>query len=293
MKAANSWYASYPWYAFLFVVGGIAMVAAENMLFVKATAQQPPAATPAPTPAPPTRVQYDGKVIVEQRADGTLVQRTVDGKILQTFQGPQSAAAAKVHVPYTVAVSADPETTKLMQEEMLASQEAQKLVGELRAADSDGDKEKIKAQLREKLVAIFDMQQNRRAREVAKIEERLARLKETMNKRDTSKDTIIDRRLEVLSGGVDELGWEESFPLTGPNANRPPSFNPYGQPAYGAPIGLPGPAILPGTLPPPVPRLPAPVDTPPATPAVPAAVEPAPAPKNAPSPFVPRTTTGL
>ncbi len=254
MKTSN-W-----WYVFFFLLGGIAMVAAQNMLFVKATAQQPPAVV---RPTPP--LTAESRVIVEQRPDGTVVHRTVEGKILQTFDQP--AGAGNTLVPmvsadgrryYTVGVPADPEAAKLMQEEAQVSQEAQTLVANLRAAGSDGDKVKIKTQLREKLVAIFDMQQNRRAAEVAKIEERLARLKDTMKKRDTAKDSIVDRRLDVLTGGVDELGWEETFPLGGPNAARGypvPSFQPYGVPTVEPRAELPAPMPRPNTPAVPVPGL--------------------------------------
>ena len=43
-----------------------------------------------------------------------------------------------------------------------------------------------------------------------------------LKKRDAAKDSIVDRRLETLTGGVDELGWEDSL------ANP---ANPYGLPS--------------------------------------------------------------
>ena len=246
---------------------------------------------------PPTR----GKVqnfVIEERPDGTVVHRTADGKIEQIQPGPGVRYAVPVKAPdggtvlmYGYGQAPDAETAKIMQEEAAATQQAKELMAEHQKAESDADKEKVKLQLREKLAVIFDMQQHRRAREVAKIEERLGKLKETMKKRDAAKDAIIDRRLDTLTGGVDELGWEETFPLGGPNA-----ANQYGTPNYPAgplpdPVPVPAtrgefsfppavipapsaapPAGLPG-LPPPVPTAPRTV---PATPALPPAAPAAP-----------------
>ena len=270
------------WYAFFFLLGGIAMVAAQNMLFVKATAQ-PPAAVP--LAQQPAGINVDSRGVNELRADGTIVQRTVDGRVLQMVPSNPGAGQAGVvaypmtsgegHSYYVASSFPDPETAKLMSEEMQATQAAQKVLAELRSADSEGDKEKIKAQLREKLLAIFELQQKRRAAEVTKIEQRLAKLKDTMKKREGSKEAIVDRRLDLLTGGVDELGWEETFPLGGPNAaNRTPNFFPYGVPAppvEASPGGLPiGPPTTSVPRPANVPALPAPSFAPPATPAAPA-----------------------
>lgn len=316
---------SYSWYVFFFVLGGIAMVAAQNMLFVKAAAQPPADETRAVNPAAPNirgaasfaEPEADATTIesrvptvaLEQLPDGTYIQRPVftpDGGTVLFGGGP----------------AGDPETAKLLQEELQATQEAQKLWSDFRAAESDGDKEKVKTQLREKLTTIFDLQQKRRAGEVAKIEQRLAKLKATMSKRDAAKQEIVDRRLDVLTGGIDELGWEDTF--RGPGAQR---FEPIPAARYetpSSPIHSPGPAVFPPsrnpympqptdspatTLPPPTntPATPVPNRAVPALPAAPAdaALEedraaagdldvpalPA-APADAAPPTVPRTTTG-
>jgi hypothetical protein len=290
MKTSN-W-----WLVFFFILGGIGVIAAQNLLFVKATAQQPSVATP----APPTRVQFR----VVQLPDGTYVQKP------ELASDGEAAYSSRGAYP-------NPETAKLMQEEMAAAQETQKLAAGYRAAESDGDKEKFKTALRETLTAIFDLQQKRRAHEIEQIQTRLKKLEETMSKRDSAKKEIVDRRLEVLTGGIDELGWEDTL-RTGPNAatiQRVPGFTPYGPgaqpPLTAPPVKLPAPAnvpALPDVIP--APALPAtPAVEPPAgaTPAttvplgipafrVPSAAPPAtPAtpPGNVPSPIVPRTTTGL
>jgi hypothetical protein len=263
------------WFVFFFVLGGLAMVAAQNMLFVKATAQQP---NEIPAGPPIQANQFDGRVVTELRADGVVVQRTPDGRTWQTQQGNSLVQPGGVAYPFTspsgntlyVTGSApDPETARLMNEELQATQAAHKVIAELRAAESEGDKEKLKTQLRANLVAIFDLQQKRRATEVTKIEERLAKLKDTMKKRESSKEAIVDRRLDVLTGGVDELGWEETFPLGAPNTSRTPNYPRYGPPTLETPpLVVPPPTAPRANVPVlPVPSLPGAAPAPPADPA--------------------------
>ena len=283
---------SYLWYAFLFVLGGIAVLAAQHMLFVKAVAQQPPAATPAP---PVSRVQFDGKVIVEQRADGTVVHRTPDGKVIQTFTGKVAQYGSADGLAFQLPVTVSSEATKLMQEEVAAAQETQKLAAEYRSAESDGDKEKIKTQLREKLTAIFDLQQKRRASEIEQIQTRLKKLEETMSKRDAAKKEIVERRVEVLTGGIDELGWEDTLRY-GPNSatfQRVPNVVPYPAQGTGSPqilpdaVGPPGAGA--GAFPSPLPVLPVPSSIVPTVPGLPG-VAPAPAAAGEPAALPPSTT---
>jgi hypothetical protein len=161
----------------------------------------------------------------------------------------------------------------------------------LSAVDGTSEEQQTerKSQIREKLATIFDLQQQRRTREIAKIEERLGKLKDVLKKRETAKDSIVDRRLETLTGGVDELGWEESLP--GPNYSQP-GFVPTlpitsnvpqagttipGQPLLHEPTALPPPVAVPG---PPGPSAGLPSALPPATPAPPVAPVPAAAPRR-------------
>ena len=99
---------------------------------------------------------------------------------------------------------------RCLTQEQAADQEARGLAASYSDAANDELRGNIKKKLKEKLVAIFAMQQKRRTAEIASIEERLAKLKGISNKRETNKDAIVDRRLEQMTGGVDELGWEES-----------------------------------------------------------------------------------
>lgn len=214
---------------FLVAFGAVAAVA----LAFHAVAQ-PPATTP-----PASRIPQNVP------SGLTFVPRTTaDGRTVYAVGGH--------HAP-------DAETLKLMTQEQTAAQESRDLAAQYAQAESEAARADLKTKLRDKLAAIFDLQQQRRAREIGQIEERLGKLKETMKKRDGNKDPIIDRRVEQLTGGVDELGWEETGGV--PDAGR------YGPATYpGTPMapgigpnyGLPGAAPMTRPAPVPVPPLQAP-----------------------------------
>jgi len=235
---------------------------------------------PAPGPA---------RTVYETRPDGTLVERTVDAKVIATMnRGPLGTTLqyddgrSVTYLPGPL----DAEGQKLLGEEKAAAQEARKLAQQAQQGESETAKADAKKKLREKLVAIFDLQQQRRDGEIKKIEDRLAKLKETLKKRDAAKDSIVDRRLETLTGGVDELGWEDTF------GNEP---NPYGRvnwstvPALPLPSPVPAPAVEPRYgLPPTAPRAgAAPAFPVPAPPAIPNALPPATAPVPPAAPAAP------
>jgi hypothetical protein len=256
---------------------------------------QPPAADPQPSP-----LTRKGTVIIQRQSpDGTIVEERVeereeriDGKVLRTIPGrqpnvaagfvqvPVTSADGKTYYAYAAQPAADAESIKMAADEQVAAQEARALAAQIAQADSDSAKADAKTKLRDKLVAIFDLQQKRRAHEIAKIEERLGKLKDTMKKRDTNKDPIIDRRLEQLTGGVDELGWEETGRYSvDPNAYPPTGYGYPGlspQPQFTEPVkpvpSLPGAGAAPGASPT-APRfpgatpsvLPSPVPVPPPT----------------------------
>ena len=105
--------------------------------------------------------------------------------------------------------TADPEVAKLHQAEVEAAREAAALAGQFNTASSDL-RDEIRGQLREALARQFDAQQERRSQEIDGIEQRLAALKDTLQKRNEARDAIVDRRLNQLTGVQDELGWEET-----------------------------------------------------------------------------------
>ena len=170
--------------------------------------------------------------------------------------------------------ASDSKAVQLINAEQAADQEARTLAAQYAQAATEEQRADFKKKLREKLAAIFEMQQKRRTAEIAGIEERLAKLKDVSKKRETNKDPIVDRRLEQLTGGVDELGWEDSNRgairhsagqqggyYFEPNSNGGNALN-----IYEAPVFVPRPdnnvpALEPGSLSPvpavpPAPKLP-------------------------------------
>jgi hypothetical protein len=135
--------------------------------------------------------------VIEVTPDGRRVTRTV-------HTGQYGGAW------YAAPIVSDPETAKLYAAEEEAAKEAHELTTKLKSTTDEKDKEKVTTALRDALTRQFDAQQKRRAHEVSKIEERLGKLKDTMKKRESAKDTIIGRRLDELSGVTDDLGWEET-----------------------------------------------------------------------------------
>jgi hypothetical protein len=225
-----------------------------------AWAQQPPPVTPTADAAPPVSLAPPSvepraePIVVEVQAGeegNVIIHRTTDGKIVRTMtaKGPGGYAAGGSYGPphLIAATAADPEVAKLLMEEQEAAKESQDLVRELRDTDDEAKRKDVSEKLRDSLNQQFDAQQKRRAHEVSKIEERLAKLKDTMKKREAAKEQIVGRRLDELSGVMDELGWEETF---GPR--RPPNvpgggFPPGVVPAYPDPVPAPARSTLPRT----------------------------------------------
>jgi len=286
-----------------------ALVSAVALLTFQAVGQ---------TPAD-SKNELELQEIVRQRPDGSVERLTVQVPVVQNGRTKYAPLGYGAGYPVSITPYApDAESQKLMAQEQSAAQEARALSAEAQQAGSDGEKADAKKKLREKLVQIFDLQQQRRTREIAKIEERLGKLKETLKKRDSAKDSIVDRRLEAITGGVDELGWEESFPTSATPYGYPPGpqrvpMVPRAKPdSSGDPLASPRPERVPTTgdpyappatapvppsaeprfVPPPVaPRAGAsPIPVPPAPTELPASATPpvAPAPVALPVPAAPR-----
>jgi hypothetical protein len=75
------------------------------------------------------------------------------------------------------------------------------------------EREKLRDKLNDTLKQQFDAQQQRRKDEIKQIEDQLKKLRELMQKREDSKSSIVQRRLEQLLQEADGLGWTSSEPL--------------------------------------------------------------------------------
>lgn len=103
----------------------------------------------------------------------------------------------------------DPEMGELAQVEAQASQESAELLSRYAATDNAADQKEIKAKLRTALEDQFKVQLKRQQLELARIEERVKKLREQFKKRTDTRDTIIDRRLEQLINEAEGLGWAQ------------------------------------------------------------------------------------
>jgi hypothetical protein len=102
---------------------------------------------------------------------------------------------------------ADPEMDKLLQEEATAERQVSTLIESYSRAEKDTDRSKIKSELGVALEKEFDLQQKRRKLELDRVEERLKKVRELMQKRTDARQTIIDKRLDQLIREAEGLGW--------------------------------------------------------------------------------------
>ena len=77
----------------------------------------------------------------------------------------------------------------------------------IRAMEEGPEREKLTADLREKLSEIFDLKQANRQEEVKALEERLTDLTAKLDERERLREDIISRRLRQLLNLQDELNW--------------------------------------------------------------------------------------
>jgi hypothetical protein len=170
-------------------------------------------ATPEPDLRPSLNaLEPQAVTIVRTDESGNVIEEQVTGHTNEPTGGPRAVYSQQPwSVPYGGAPYVpDEESQNLFQQEQAAAAEARQLTTQFQRASTGQKRTEAKGELREKLVRIFELQQMRRQREVGQIEERLGKLKDTMKKRNAAKDSIVDRRLEALTGGIDELGWEET-----------------------------------------------------------------------------------
>jgi hypothetical protein len=90
--------------------------------------------------------------------------------------------------------------------------QSQELARKYGSAQNRDDKNKLRDQLNEVLQKQFDAQQQRRKKEIDRIEERLKSLRELLQKREDRKGSIVQRRLEQMIEEAEGLGWTTTEP---------------------------------------------------------------------------------
>jgi hypothetical protein len=75
------------------------------------------------------------------------------------------------------------------------------------AAKDDDGRQAAKKQLQAALTDLFDVKQKEREEEIKQIEERVGKLRETLRKRDSMKQELIEHHLTTLTQDAEGLGW--------------------------------------------------------------------------------------
>jgi 50S ribosomal subunit-associated GTPase HflX len=101
----------------------------------------------------------------------------------------------------------DPEMAKLAVTEAELAHASEELLSQYAASDKPEEQQRLKAELRDALTKQFDVQRQQRELELARVEERIKKVREQLKKRNEARETIVDRRLDQLINDVDGLGW--------------------------------------------------------------------------------------
>jgi hypothetical protein len=193
---------------FAIAAAGCFWIAAEAVAQVfaqAAPAAQPAAGAPGATPAPPTQPRNVSPVPVGAPPQASVVVGGQGG-----FGGAMRQPAPNFYYGFSggpVPTPDDPELVKLIESENQLAHESDELIGQYAATENYQEREKLKTKLREVLSKQFDVQRQRRERELKSIEDRLSKLREQLKKRTDARETIIDRRIESLVSDAEGLGW--------------------------------------------------------------------------------------
>jgi hypothetical protein len=85
--------------------------------------------------------------------------------------------------------------------------ESMKLSKQYRKASDDQEKGQITKKLKTVLSELFDLREKERSRRIKQLEQELARLKESLNNRKKNKDTIVQQRIDEITGKKENLEW--------------------------------------------------------------------------------------
>ena len=113
----------------------------------------------------------------------------------------------------------DPELMELAQAEGELAAQTSEIVERFADSENAAERKRITAELRETLAKQFDVQRRRRELELARVDERVSKLRDQIKKRDDARETIIDRRLDQLLNDADGLGWTPPAGASGGRGN--------------------------------------------------------------------------
>lgn len=158
----------------------------EPGLSLPAASAEPLAPEPAPVPGAP-RAPGGGFVFTQPAGGG--------------FPGDGRFGGAPPMSPE------DEEMQRLTRVEWECAQLAEASLANYTSAKDDAARDAARSELQDRLHRQFKAQQERRNLEVSRIEARLRKLREMIDKRNQNEDAIVRRRLDQLLQEADGLGW--------------------------------------------------------------------------------------
>jgi hypothetical protein len=126
---------------------------------------------------------------------------------LPTSSAPNKPGADTLGAWPTSGPIVDPALKQLAAEEMAVARQADALIRQLEAAESDARRKEIKAKLSEALGKQFDVRQKRHGLEIEVLEAQVKKLKELVQKRQENRTEIISRRLDQAVRDSEGLGF--------------------------------------------------------------------------------------
>lgn len=145
----------------------------------------------------------------------------------------------------------DPAVAKARQVERKLQQQTREFVAQYANTEDEDARQKIKSSIADLLTQQFELQKEVRENELTRLEEKVKKLRELLNKRSEMRDEIVQRRVEQLVIDAEGLGWVDS---PGSGAFEGGFWR--GEALAPAGVGVP-------VIPPPVPVTPAPPVAPP------------------------------
>jgi hypothetical protein len=128
---------------------------------------------------------------------------------------------------------------KLAEGEGELAHTSEELLSQYAAADKPDEQKRLKAELRDALTKQFDVQRQRRELELARVEDRIKKVREQLKKRNEARETIVDRRLDQLINDAEGLGW--TAPAGG--SPRPVDSDLFLKAGQSRPAATPGPTL--------------------------------------------------
>jgi hypothetical protein len=189
---------------FCFVLG--VALAVPTPAVAQSAPLTPPTADPAALPSqpaqPPATTTQAAPRAAARRAQGPVTE-----PLAPTIAIPYTTSGAfySPQAPYYRYTTIDKEMQELMKKEADLSKKTTELVSSLKGAAADK-----KTELRTQLIAAveehFAIRQAQREHQLKRIEDEVKKLREAIEKRNTSKKEIIERRIAELTG-EDTIGF--------------------------------------------------------------------------------------